>query len=183
MKGFLLLILFFLTESMLAQDFNTGLNRFIKEQDSIRQTYIGKKYPAFVSVTMEGDTISEKMLPGKVTFLNFWFETCAPCIAEFEELKSMYERYKDDQNFQFISFTTDSYTDAKKTVRKYKLPYKVCHISRDYASKMNFNQGFPTNIVIDKKGNVVFLKAGGATDQERVKKAIKEIDDIIAKNL
>lgn len=183
MKGFLLLILLFLTESILAQDFNTELIRFIKEQDSIRQTYIGKKYPAFVSVTMEGDTISEKMLPGKVTFLNFWFETCAPCIAEFEELKLMYEKYKGTPDFQFISFTTDSRSDAEKVVGKYKLPYKVCRISRDYASKLNFNQGFPTNIVIDKKGNVVLLKVGGPTEQERVKSAIKEIDDVIAKNL
>lgn len=99
MKGFLLLVLFFLTESMLAQDFNTELILLIKEQDSIRQTYIGKKYPAFVSVTMEGDTISEKMLSGKVTFLNFWFEACAPCIAEFEELKLMYEKYKVTSDF------------------------------------------------------------------------------------
>src|SRR5688572_18237831 len=41
---------------------------------------IGKGFPAFNALSIQGENYSDEMLSGKVVFINFWFESCPPCI-------------------------------------------------------------------------------------------------------
>lgn len=187
MKEILLLVLFWagsISAQNTPQDISRSFDRFIKEQDSLRKTHVGKEYPAkFQFMTLEGDTVNEKMLSGKVTFFNFWFESCAPCVAEFGALDDLYRKYKDNPDFRFVTFSTDRPEDIKKTLRKHDLHFPVCHISRSEVAKMNFNQGFPTNIVIGKDRTVLYLFSGGPIEDDRAREMVKKIERIICENL
>ena len=182
-KVLLILVLSFVAELISAQSVEQLLSQEFARYDSIRQAQIGKMYPNFQVVTLVGDTISEKHLKSKVTLLNFWFETCAPCIAEFGELNKLYERLETNSDFQFISFSTDAIEDIKRIIQKYQLRFPVCPISREEAYRLNLNSGFPTNIVIDRTGMIIYLKSGGAVEEKRVKKQIKEIEQLIRNEL
>jgi thiol-disulfide isomerase/thioredoxin len=115
--------------------------------------------------------------------MNFWFETCSPCIAELGALSDLFGKYKDNPNFLFLSFTIDNAEVAKKAVEKYDIPFFVCPVSREEASRMNFGMGFPTNIVINSEKKIEFFKTGGSVDEEKVKMQIKEIENVIAQIL
>ena len=188
MKICLLLILSWAGTIVFAQDksfdIQSCLEQFMIEHDSLRQTYVGEKYPInFHVVTLDGDTINEKSLEGKVTLFNFWFETCAPCIAEFGELNRLYDKLKANPDFQFITFSTDAVGDIKRVIQKYQLRFPVCSISREEAYKLNFKLAFPTNIVIDKEAKVIYLKDGGPVEAKQVRERIKEIENCIINEL
>ena len=70
------------------------IKKFEKRRDSVRQSKYGTDYPAFKVVTLSGDTVTEKELRGKVTLINFWFESCAPCMAEMPALNDLYLKYQ-----------------------------------------------------------------------------------------
>lgn len=188
MRVYLLLILSWVEICVFAQDksldIQSCLEQFMIEHDSLRQTHIGEKYPVrFQAVTLEGDTISEKSLEGKVTLFNFWFETCAPCMAELGELNRLYDKLKTNSEFQFISFSTDDVEDVKRVIQKYQLRFPVCPVSHEDAYKLNFKLAFPTNIVIDKEVEVIYLKDGGPVKAKQVKERIKEIENCIVNKL
>ena len=172
-----------MAELISAQNIEQLLSQEFARYDSIRQAQIGKMYPEFQVVTLDSDTISEKNLKGKITLFNFWFETCAPCVAEFGELNKIYERLKTNSDFQFISFSTDAIEDIKRLIQEYQLRFPVCPISREEAYRLNLNSGFPTNIVIDGTGMIIYLKSGGAVEEKRVKEQIKEIEQLIRSKL
>ena len=98
--------------------------------DSISNTYvindnyaIGKEFNIFETISLNSDTISNNDLAEKVIFINFWFEGCAPCIAELDALSDLYSKYKNNISFQFLSFSVDNVEVAKKAVSKYNIYY------------------------------------------------------------
>ena len=51
---------------------------------------IGQPFSSFSLTSIDGKKISTQHLIGKVTFINFWFDACAPCHLEFEYLNSLF---------------------------------------------------------------------------------------------
>ena len=157
--------------------------------DSITNTFkvsedinyaIGKEFPVFKAISLNNETISSDNLSGKVTMVNLWFEGCAPCIAELDVLINLYNKYKNNASFQFLSFTVDDFSVARKAVNKYNIPYSVYPISREDAYRMNFNSGFPTNMIINKEGLIESYNSGGSLEKEKVEMEIAKMDKIIA---
>lgn len=162
---------------------NTDMSTYFHKKDSIFQLNLGKQYPAFTATSIDGQTIAEKGLIGKVTIINFWFKYCAPCIAEMNELCSLYQKFMKNSSFQFISFTSDSPEEAKESVDTLKLSFPVYPISIIECCRLNFNQGFPTTIIVDKTGKIIFLKTGGSLEKETIAQNIREFEEIIEKEL
>lgn len=137
---------------------------------------IGKPFPDFSVVTLDGKTVSEQALKGKVTLVNFWFEGCAPCRAELDALCKLYAKYKDNPNVELISFTKDDVEIAKKAVQKYNIPYVVCALPSKECNRLKYEQGsYPTNIIVDRSGNIAYFKSGGYVDKEKVEQYFEEV--------
>lgn len=184
MKWLLLLLLSCPSMGLFSQHMNQeAINALMKRKDSIIQSNIGAKFPPFKAVTLKGDKLTESSLSGKITIINFWFEGCSPCVAEFEALNELYRTFENNPDFEFISFTLDPPEDAKKTVEKHKLLFKVCPVSREECYRLNLMQGFPTNIITDRLGRMLFIKSGGSIDKEKVSKQVKEFELLIATQL
>jgi peroxiredoxin len=178
-KSILLLTIIYSTFLSSQNDFAA----YTHKQDSLYQLNTGKPYPAFTAVSLEGKRMTEKELTGKVTIINFWFQYCEPCVAEFDAMNDLYRKFKDNPAFRFISFTSDSADSARLTVVKYKLSFPVFPVSEKECFRLNMNQGFPTTIIIDKAGRMALLKSGGYTESDKVVKDIavyeQKINDLL----
>ncbi len=140
------------------------LHDFNKKEDRLK----GKKYPQFSFTDEKGVLFSNANFTGKVCFINFWFEACTPCIAEMESLNELYLKFKGNQSFTFISFTYEPPEKLQLPKEKYHLKYPVISIKREECYRLNQNSGFPTNIILDKKGTIQYFDFGGFTDVQKV---------------
>jgi peroxiredoxin len=127
-----------------------------------------KPYPSF-TIKGPAGTLSNETLKGKVVFVNFWFAACPPCIAEFEGLSEMYNRLKDNADFEFISFTFESPEVVQRVKEQYQLPFPIYSISEEECQRLSLQNAYPTNIIIDKKGLVKYVHTGGKVSKTEAK--------------
>lgn len=113
--------------------------------------------PAFQAADLQGKTVSNADLQGKVTLLNFWFPSCPGCVSEMPKLiKTAYDHQ--DKAFQIIGIAVP--IDPLASVRNYaesrKLPFRIV-FDGDKAVTRQFvrTEVYPTSILLDKQGNIV----------------------------
>ena len=158
-----------------AQDSSDFLGAIAKKEREI----LNKEYVKF-----HVDTLSNKSLIGKVTIMNFWYEGCAPCIAEMEGLNKIYDYNKENKKFQFISFCLDDRETIEKNIEKFDIEYAVTQIERSQAYVLNYQSGFPVTIIIDTAGKVIHFSSGGPIDKTKAtEKVMNTFDKIISKEL
>ena len=109
----------------------------------------------------------------KVVFLNFWFAACPPCIAEFEELNKLYKDFKNDSSFEFVSFTFEDSLEIEAMRKRYDIKYKIFSIARTECKRLNMNNGFPTNAILDKAGLFKYIHVGGEMNNREIRKFFK----------
>jgi thiol-disulfide isomerase/thioredoxin len=179
---------FFLTAVALIGLINCAISQNNFLADSIMQKAFNengfdepdKYFEKFSNFSVDGKYYSGDSLKNKITVISFWFEGCAPCIAEFDALNKLYDRFKSNKNFQFLSFTFEEKQEASKIADRYKLRYPIICVSRNEIYQLIFNLGFPTTIITDRTGQIKFIKSGG---QENEKAANKEVDSLYFKKI
>jgi len=171
---FVLLSLFSNAQTLTDHERDSISNEYFKAKDKANKEAIGKPYPAF-SFKTDGKVFNNDLLKGKTVFINFWFEACAPCIAEFDALNEVYQKLKDNKNFAFISFTFETPEKVKEVKEKYQLPYTVISIDRKECYRLNLNNGFPANMILDSTGAIKYMSFGGNTDKAMARKYVMEI--------
>ena len=150
------------------------ISTFNAKTDSALQVTLKKPYPRFTAISLTGDTVTERDLLGKVTFIDFWFSSCSPCIAAFGDIEKLYNELKNDHRFQFISFCTDPVERVTESVRKYQLPYPVYPIKREQFPTL-LVKGFPVNLIVNQQGKIIHYKSVGSTDMEDIEQIIKNV--------
>ncbi|MEI7733960.1 MAG: TlpA disulfide reductase family protein [Ferruginibacter sp.] len=133
------------------------------------QRFIGKPYDAFSFTTKDSAVFSNANLKGKVVFINFWFEACPPCVAEFDALNALYLKYKNDPKFIFVSFSSDSLETVNSVKQKYHITFPVISISKEECYRLNQQNGFPTSIILNTAGKIQFMHTGGSLEKEEIK--------------
>ncbi|MEO6838804.1 MAG: TlpA disulfide reductase family protein [Ginsengibacter sp.] len=176
---FLLILLF------LSQSFPAECQIFVskKYEDSVNNSeknHIGEAFRSFNVEDINARHFTNEELNGKITLINFWFESCQPCQAEFGALNNIFERFHTKKNFRFISFTFDDLSTINKVIEKYHLKFSVIQISKKECYRLNCFSGFPTTIIIDKAAKISFFKSGGNLDSLS---AAKDINDTILPKL
>jgi Thiol-disulfide isomerase and thioredoxins len=115
-------------------------------------------------------------LEGKVVLLDFWATWCAPCVAEFPHLETLYKKYR-EQGFEIISYNVD--TDMEQLsaflekkplawpvlVREKTLEKGEPPLSTFYGAKK-----LPVVILRDRQGKVVLLDARGKALEETLER-------------
>ena len=175
MKVMSLIGLLILSTPLFSQNYAEGeldslLAIQLKQTQSNREL-LNKPFPPF-SYVSNGDTITNSSLLGKTVFINFWFEGCPPCIAEFDALGELSQLLKQHKNTDFVTFTFESAAAIDRIRKKYNLQYKIISISRTDCYRLNNNNGFPTSMILDKAGNISWITTGGHMDKEKIQKFI-----------
>jgi len=112
---------------------------------------------------INGNKISLNNLKGQVVVLNFWFPQCQPCVMEIPELNTLAKKYA-DKNVVFISITFEK----KETVKKFLAnnEFNYTHITNNETILSDYNvTTFPTQLLIDQKGEIILRKVGNFTKE------------------
>ena len=117
---------------------------------------------------------------GKVVLLNFWYPLCGPCHAEAPYIQKLVEKYGKDK---FVVLAPNAFPNQDSLVlpffegNKYDfIPLKVPDaefLKREYQIR-----GYPTNYLIDKKGNRVYET--GNVSPERLRQIELMIEILLA---
>lgn len=113
--------------------------------------------------TLEGEEWSVKEHLGKNIIVVFWSSYCPPCIAEFPHIQEIYDRYKDDESIEIVTYSLDLSLDpeALKPYMKDKgIAYPVLVDNNPIDSDENFAKKFevfgaPSFWFIDQKGTIL----------------------------
>ncbi len=120
---------------------------------------IGTKFPFFKAKNRNGYFDNSKLI-GKVTYINFWFKNCPPCMAEMRSLRQLNQKMKVYKGFQFVSFTFENEKIIEEIRKKYHIDYNIFHLSKTDCYRLNQDSGFPVHIILDKNGEIQFLLSG-----------------------
>ena len=126
--------------------------------------------------SLDGRVVDINKLKGKVVLIDFWATWCGPCVAELPNVKKTYAKFH-EKGFEIIGISLDQSRDKlSKFVEKEKMPWPQ-HFDgqgwkNEYAVKYGI-QGIPAMWLIDKKGNLVDMKARGGLDG-KVEKLLAE---------
>lgn len=78
------------------------------------------KVRSFSFVNQDGQTVTQQQLIGKVAAVNFFFTTCkSVCPRMNNNLKPVYEAFKNEPDFLLLSHTSDPERDSSARLRQY----------------------------------------------------------------
>ena len=119
---------------------------------------IGNKFPLLLlhNIKMEKEIISINHNK-KYTLIDFWFSHCAPCIAQFDDLRNMYRKYHNNKlDILSISVDDNAYIDDwKNVIAKFSLPWRqYLDLNGKEANHLSI-QEFPTNLLLNESGKII----------------------------
>lgn len=130
------------------------------QEDSLPPMEVSLEYaPNFTTKDLAGNTISLEKLKEKVVVMNFWFTHCQPCIEEIPELNTLVEKYKNKEDIVFIAITHDPAPRVIRFLDKHPFQYTIVTDAQDIMDSY-IVLSYPTNIILDKKGNIVYHSSG-----------------------
>jgi len=165
----------FLLVKLTEQQKTLLVNRMPKPAESKFFT-TGQTLKPFSVKDITGKKVDAKDWAGKTIVLNFWFIGCPPCRAEIPELNKLVAKYSNNPNVIFIGIALDDGYPIKDFTRASPFDYRLVAEGKYYAKLFNINL-FPTNVVIDKHGKVLFHGSGLAPNTPYwIDKTIQESD-------
>ena len=152
-----------------------------------------EKFPAFEGTDLEGNPVtSELFKENSVTVVNFWFSTCAPCIAELSELNALNEELKLKGgavigiNADTIGGDESMIMEARSILEKKGAAYQNIYFPvESEAGKLTYSiTAFPTTVVVDRSGRIVGEPILGGINNEAQMKALQDlIDETLARDM
>lgn len=110
---------------------------------------------------------------GKVVLISFWATWCPPCIAELPGMQLLYNDYKNDIEFVFIS--NEALTTVNTFMSKNKYSFKVYQAMGSPPELFNV-KSIPRTFLIDKNGSIIIDKTGAANwNSESVRTVIDKL--------
>jgi thiol-disulfide isomerase/thioredoxin len=122
---------------------------------------LGKKLPAFISLSLDGKRISSHQLKGKVVLLDFWEVWCGPCIESMPKVQKIYEEYKQKGLLVLgvMSETKKNTVSAASRLIKLKGITFPSILNDHLKNDLKIN-AVPTYLLINKSGEIVDVQQG-----------------------
>ncbi|MCK0125060.1 TlpA family protein disulfide reductase [Gelidibacter sp. F2691] len=110
---------------------------------------------------------------GKVVFINFWATWCPPCIAEMPSMEKLYQDYKDDVVFLFVSSEQQEVISKFKQKNDYDF---LVHASITANPVQLETSAIPRTFVINQQGHILIDKTGAADwNSKKVRALLDEL--------
>lgn len=147
--------------------------RHTYEQRRVRdeqQQLAGKLYPDFVLKNSSGkeEKLSDYVGKHQLLFLDFWASWCGPCLAQKQQIRGLYQKYK-DEGFGVLGVSLD--TDREKwlaVLNKEEILWKNLFVeNQECLTRLRDTyciSGIPYGVLIDELGKVVYVVTGGGQE-------------------
>ncbi len=119
-------------------------------------------------VTLDGSFLDLADWKGDVVLVDFWATWCAPCIAAMPALRRLSKRAEKNP-FHLLSISVDSERSVvEAAVAEHRMTWpQVWDERSDLAHKSFSVKRFPTYILIDHEGKIVYRASGWGSSIER----------------
>ena len=104
--------------------------------------------PELTMTTLDGKTITNKDLAGKVTIVNFWATWCAPCRAEIPDLVKLQEQYKDHLVIIGVLSEDDPGPHVSRFAADYKINYPIVVETKQLTDAFPGIYALPTTFIV-----------------------------------
>ncbi|MGZ3753878.1 MAG: peroxiredoxin family protein [Mucilaginibacter sp.] len=132
--------------------------------------------PPFTITTIDGKKISLSELKGKSILLDFWATWCAPCVAEIPFVKQLRKNFSSDK-LEIIGISED--LDLKKLiafVKKEQMTWPNYHDRYKEITQLYGIEVYPTLILINIEGKVIYKSNHVKNDEDELPKALKALN-------
>lgn len=137
---------------------------------------LGMDCPDFKIQMLDGNTINLSEVRNKIIVLNWWHTKCGPCIKEIPSLNQIVESYKNRKDIVFLAICNSPKEELIGFLKKKTFSYQQGLSNTNIAKQ--FTDGYPTHLIIDKKGKVVFyISGGGDNTGNEIKTGIDKLND------
>ncbi len=148
----------------------------------IERSYLSSLGTLFPNFTFSSNT-SQRLSSyyGKPIFINFWYTSCPPCIAEIPVLNKFQEQYEDQMTFIAITFEPD---ESVKEFLEYSPFNFIFHVNEREIQKTLKLDSYPSNIILNSDGEIIRIFGGvpyKIIDGQRVIGEGQEIENEIKK--
>lgn len=115
---------------------------------------------------ISGETIRLSQLSTKYVLLDFWGSWCGPCVEGIPRLINIAERYREHMNLISVAFEKDAnLPKLESLIRENNLDWYHVREVWEFNNPLNLTklyhvQVYPTFILIDKSGKIVFRGEG-----------------------
>ncbi len=133
----------------------------------------GGPAPAFV-LDGPGGPVSLAAYQGKFVYLDFWASWCAPCKRSFPWMSELQKRYG-AAGLQVVAINVDTTrADADRFLAQTPAGFVVAWNPSGSVAKQYKIKGMPSSVLIDPKGQVVYVHTGYQDgDDRKIEQQIK----------
>ncbi|MFD2145110.1 TlpA family protein disulfide reductase [Mucilaginibacter antarcticus] len=118
--------------------------------------------------------LSTADLKGKYVFVDFWSTSCAPCIAEFPNLKAAYERF-DRSKFEIVGVLDErDESITKRLINNRSMIWPTIKTNTKGTDITGYSvNSYPTSYLIDPAGKIIALDLRGEDLMNKLSALIK----------
>ncbi|MGJ1265945.1 TlpA family protein disulfide reductase [Sphingobacterium spiritivorum] len=128
---------------------------------------VGEQTPVFEWKDKKEERKDISMLKGKVVLINFFATWCPPCRQELPRVENeIWAKYKSRTDFSLLVFAREEGWDKLDPfMSKHQYTFPVFpDLKREIFSKYA-DTGIPRNVILNKKGEVVYQSIGYTEDE------------------
>jgi thiol-disulfide isomerase/thioredoxin len=126
---------------------------------------VGDQPYEFALQDLDGNTVVLSQFIGRPILINFWATWCGPCRLEMPELQSVFEEYKDSEDFLILALDQDETAeDVIAYFDELGLTFQpLLDDNNDTAKNYGLQGTLPASVFINPDGEVVVIHRGVMT--------------------
>ena len=141
----------------------------------------------FTAMDKDGKTVKLSDFKGKKVYINMLASWCGPCMREIPELEKVYQKYKNNKDFVFLSITSPNDAEFKNQSPQDKskdvILKKAKELGATYPVLFDVNdrfiinyaiRSFPTHILINSDGTFE-TRIAGSVNEETLTKELEKL--------